>query len=124
MKKHTSYWIKDPSSNNYNLYEEISYDFGDVSELYINGVLQESKPMLELETNNIDDQIYYTVHVNGRHIYGDYNIWEKMITWTVETFGPTADDGVWTPGARWYVNNARFWFREEKDREWFLLRWQ
>lgn len=47
-----------------------------------------------------------------------------MIAWVVETFGPTALDGVFTPGQRWYVNNAKFWFREEKDLLIFLLRWQ
>jgi len=46
-----------------------------------------------------------------------------MVGWCVETFGPTTDDGVWTPGQRWYVNNARFWFKDVKDRDWFILRW-
>jgi hypothetical protein len=39
------------------------------------------------------------------------------------SFGPTAHDGVWTPDMRWYANNAKFWFRNKKDLEWFLLRW-
>jgi hypothetical protein len=25
---------------------------------------------------------------------------------------------------RWYMNNSKFWFRDKKDLEWFLLRWQ
>ena len=33
-------------------------------------------------------------------------------------------NGVWTPNARWYANNAKFWFRQKKDLEWFILRWQ
>lgn len=52
--------------------------------------------------------------------------WNTMIEWCVDTFGPSGTEdkpGVWTPGARWYVNDARFWFREEYDRAWFLLRW-
>ena len=49
--------------------------------------------------------------------------WHDMMAWMVETFGPTAHDGVWTPGMRWYANNAKFWFRNEKDRDWFSLRW-
>lgn len=49
--------------------------------------------------------------------------WEAMLSWCIETFDPTPEDGVWTPGARWYVNNSKFWFRNEKDRDWFLLRW-
>jgi hypothetical protein len=50
--------------------------------------------------------------------------WKEMEAWMVETFGPTAHDGVWTPNMRWYTNNSKFWFRDKKDLEWFLLRWQ
>jgi hypothetical protein len=49
--------------------------------------------------------------------------WQDMIEWMVETFGPSADNGVWTPDQRWYANNAKFWFRNQKDRDWFVLRW-
>lgn len=60
---------------------------------------------------------YLTVHPNnGWH-------WNEMMAWMVETFGPTAHDGVWTPNMRWYANNAKFWFRNEKDLNWFILRW-
>jgi hypothetical protein len=24
---------------------------------------------------------------------------------------------------RWYMNNRKFWFKTEKDRNWFMLRW-
>ena len=50
--------------------------------------------------------------------------WQEMETWMVETFGSTAHDGVWTPNMRWYMNNSKFWFRDKKDLEWFILRWQ
>ena len=53
--------------------------------------------------------------------------WNKMIDWCINTYGPSGTPGapgVWTPGDRWYVNNAKFWFRDKKDCEWFLLRWQ
>ena len=49
--------------------------------------------------------------------------WDKMMEWMVETFGPTAVDGVWTPDQRWYANNAKFWFRDKQDLEWFVLKW-
>ena len=52
--------------------------------------------------------------------------WNLMIAWCVETYGPSGTDenpGVWTPLERWYVNNAKFWFRDKKDCEWFMLRW-
>ena len=52
------------------------------------------------------------------------NPWRDMAKWCTDTYGPTPSDGVWTPGAMWYVNNSKFWFREQKDLEWFLLKWQ
>ena len=50
--------------------------------------------------------------------------WNDMLQWCVETYGPSPYDGVWTPGSRWYANNAKFWFREEADRTLFVLKWQ
>jgi len=72
---------------------------------------------LELDEGRVYGARYLTVHPNnGWH-------WNEMMEWTVEQFGPTAHDGVWTPGMRWYANNAKFWFRNPKDRDWFVLRW-
>jgi hypothetical protein len=69
---------------------------------------------------------YWTAHpvLQADWVYGEHRQWDEMIAWMIETFGPTAKDGVFTPGQRWYVNNAKFWFREEKDLLVFLLRWQ
>ena len=55
--------------------------------------------------------------------------WPAMMAWCVETFGPTGD--LWKeaksltpePNQRWYANNAKFWFLEEKDFNWFVMRW-
>jgi hypothetical protein len=60
---------------------------------------------------------YLTVHPNNSWQ------WNEMMDWMVKTFGPSAVDGVWTPNMRWYANNAKFWFRNEKDLNWFILRW-
>lgn len=60
---------------------------------------------------------YLTVHPKNS------TQWNEMMEWMVETFGPSAVDGVWTPNMRWYANNAKFWFRNQKDRDWFVLRW-
>jgi hypothetical protein len=49
--------------------------------------------------------------------------WNEMMAWMIQTFGPTAHDGVWTPSMRWYANNSKFWFRNEKDLTMFILRW-
>jgi hypothetical protein len=75
---------------------------------------------------------FYLEHSTGRVFGHDYltvapmnaeGLWHDMMEWMVGTFGPTAHDGVWTPNMRWYANNAKFWFREAKDRDWFVLRW-
>ena len=50
--------------------------------------------------------------------------WDNMAVWCTESFGETPAEGVWTPQARWYENNQRFWFRDKKDLEWFLLKWE
>jgi len=60
---------------------------------------------------------YLTVHPSNG------SAWNEMMSWMIKTFGPTAHDGVWTPDMRWYANNAKFWFREEKDLTMFLLKW-
>jgi hypothetical protein len=66
---------------------------------------------------------YYTVEPVG-------GAWPEMELWCHETFGPTGS--IWsetknlTPGPlqRWYSNNRKFWFREEKDRLVFVLKWR
>ena len=75
---------------------------------------------------------YYLEHGRGT-IYGQEYLsvapinaeaqWSDMMTWMVKTFGPTPFDSIWTPNQRWHVNNAKFWFRDAKDRDWFVLRW-
>lgn len=53
--------------------------------------------------------------------------WNEMVAWCVDTYGPSGTTdmpGAWTPYERWYANNAKFWFKDKKDCEWFLLRWQ
>lgn len=56
--------------------------------------------------------------------------WIEMETWCLDTFGDTGS--IWAetknltpqPLRRWYANNRKFWFRDEKDRDWFVLRWR
>lgn len=71
----------------------------------------------EISEGTVYGQKYLTVHPTSG------NRWNDMMEWTVTTFGPTAKDGVWTPDQRWYANNAKFWFRDKQDLEWFMLRW-
>jgi hypothetical protein len=81
---------------------------------------------LDISEGTIYGARYYTVRPN----FPEYAPawfkpeWDIMVAWCVETFGPTPEDGVWTPGSSWYVNNSKFWFRNKADLEWFLLKWQ
>ena len=93
-------------------------------------------------TDEIDRQVlrgvgyvfdYYLEYSTGKVFGHDYltvapmnaeGMWSDMMAWMVETFGPLDDSqGVFTPNQRWYANNAKFWFRNAKDRDWFALRW-
>ena len=73
---------------------------------------------LEYSTGKVFGKEYLTVAPMNAE-----SMWSDMMEWTVTTFGPTAKDGVWTPDQRWYANNSKFWFRDQKDRDWFVLRW-
>ena len=63
---------------------------------------------------------YYTVEPVG-------GVWYEMETWCMDTFGTPGihmwDSGSVDPAQRWYMNNRKFWFRNAKDRDWFILRW-
>lgn len=54
--------------------------------------------------------------------------WMEMEVWCTRTFGDSGSH-MWgektapTPSERWYMNNRKFWFRDEKDRMQFVLRW-
>jgi hypothetical protein len=66
---------------------------------------------------------YYTVEPIG-------GSWMYMEMWAVQTYGETGS--LWRetknltpePLHRWYMNDRRFWFRDEKDRTMFILRWR
>jgi hypothetical protein len=89
--------------------------------------------MDDLNANPISDLIlgegtvygskYYTVEPIGGN-------WWEMECWCHEVFGNAGD--IWKetknltpePLQRWYANNRRFWFKEEKDRTMFILKWR
>ena len=65
---------------------------------------------------------YYTVEPVGGN-------WLEMESWCVKTFGE-GSRALWgeqtapEPARRWYANNRKFWFRTEKDRDWFIVMWR
>ena len=78
---------------------------------------------LVLSEGKVYGSRYYTVEPVGGN-------WLEMESWATKTFGPVSD--VWDlgkkkapePSCRWYMNDRKFWFRNEKDRDWFILRWR
>lgn len=79
---------------------------------------------LETEQRTLHGARYWTVHPVIEPVWDqDPEIWHKMMQWMLDNFGPSAANGVWTPGYPWYANNARFWFRNEADMLLFVLRW-
>lgn len=80
-----------------------------------------SEYRLDIGEGTVFGKTYYTAEpVNAD------DKWPEMMSWMVETFGPSGtkeNPGCWTPDERWYANNAKFWFKKQKDLDWFVLRW-
>lgn len=57
--------------------------------------------------------------------------WADMEAWAKQSFGECSevwdikdsDPFLWPECGRWYMNNRKFWFRNEKDRTMFIMRW-
>jgi len=58
--------------------------------------------------------------------------WRTMEDWCIQICGESTGS-IWAeqvnkttpqPGERWYANNRKFWFRAEKDRTMFVLKWR
>jgi len=53
--------------------------------------------------------------------------WLDMETWCLDTFGSASN--IWDMQnnnyevGRWYMNDRKFWFRNERDRNWFTIKW-
>lgn len=82
-------------------------------------------PKMELECaeGKIFGARYYTVEPKW------CNVWAEMEQWGIDTFGPVSNvwgtsADTWMDNRRWYMNDRKFWFRTEEDRNWFMLRWQ
>lgn len=76
---------------------------------------------LVLGTGTVYGSRYYTVEPVGGN-------WLDMEQWCMQTFGE-GSRALWgektapEPARRWYANNRKFWFRNIKDRDWFVIRW-
>lgn len=76
---------------------------------------------LILTEGRVHGSRYYCVEPEG-------GVWMDMEEWCREVFGEPGEiwpqqDFVWPEIPRWMQNNRKFWFRSEKDRDWFIIRW-
>jgi hypothetical protein len=61
---------------------------------------------------------FYTVEPIGGN-------WQEMYEWSKSVFGTVSDpwDFKIPSLGRWYANDRMFWFRNERDRTMFIMRW-
>lgn len=77
---------------------------------------------LKLSEGTVYGKQYYCVEPVGGN-------WLDMEVWCMDTFGGPGDK-IWgeekvpQPSRRWYMNNRKFWFRDELDRMVFVLKWR
>ena len=80
---------------------------------------------LKLSEGTVYGSSYYCVEPVG-------GSWREMEAWVLKTCGESTGS-IWAEekykhaanaGERWYGNNRKFWFREEKDRTMFVLKWR
>lgn len=77
---------------------------------------------IELGEGTVYGSRYYTVRPVGGN-------WRDMEKWCGEVFGE-GSRALWgekkapEPARRWYMNNNKFWFKSEKDRDWFIVMWR
>jgi len=87
-------------------------------------IMQQPVSDLVLSEGTVYGSRYYTVEPIGGN-------WLEMEKWCGKTFGPGSTK-VWqhdmskapAPELRWYMNNRKFWFRDEQDRMIFVLKWR
>ena len=89
----------------------------------MNDLLGQPLTDLILSEGTVYGARYYCVEPVGGN-------WINMETWAVQTYGETGSlwretkNSTLEPLQRWYMNDRRFWFRNEKDRTMFILRWR
>jgi hypothetical protein len=87
--------------------------------------------MDDLQSRPVEDLILREGTVFGARFYIIEPVggnWVDMESWCDQSFGPVSN--VWDMKkdkyqvGRWYLNDRSIWFRDIKDRDWFILRWR
>jgi hypothetical protein len=77
---------------------------------------------LKLSEGTVYGSRYYCVEPVG-------GSWIEMQEWCLNQFGDSGKH-IWgsnevpAPQERWYMNNRKFWFRDDADRLMFVMRWR
>ena len=84
--------------------------------------------MRDLNSQPVSDLVLSEGRVYGSRYYCVEPVggnWMEMESWCLNTYGNcgSAWDKTTEPNSRWYMNDRKFWFREEKDRNWFIMKW-
>lgn len=85
-------------------------------------ILSQPVSDIKLSEGRVYGARYYTAEPVGGN-------WVDMEVWCMDTFGGPGDK-IWgeekapEQAQRWYKNNRKFWFRDEKDRMIFVLKWR
>lgn len=87
--------------------------------------------MDDLNNRPVEDLILSEGKVHGARYYcvqPEGGNWALMEAWCKETFGEPGEiwptqDFCWPEAPRWMQNNRKFWFRKERDRDWFIIKW-
>lgn len=87
--------------------------------------------MDDISNRPVEDLILSEGKVYGNRYYCVEPVggsWLRMETWCSDNMGSNGSawdkDKAPEPNARWYMNDRRFWFRDEADRTMFILRWR
>lgn len=91
--------------------------------------------MDDIYNRPVEDLILTEGKVHGSRYYCVEPVggnWKTMEEWAVKTYGDSGeiwplknqDDFGWPECNRWYMNNRKFWFRNEADRTMFVLKWR
>jgi len=82
------------------------------------------KPITDIRLS--EGKVYGARYYTAEPVGGD---WHEMAGWCIEHFGSSGNN-MWgdqkapEPAERWYMNNRKFWFRDEMDRMIFVLKWR
>lgn len=71
-----------------------------------------------LETGYADTQLKWPYWV--RPYYYSTTEFQEMTNWLIETMG---NCNWFTENARWVGSDQKYWFRDERDRIMFILKW-